>query len=188
MQNLHFHHPRRLDRDIRDVGTKGHPGIYLLAVALAAASFSLSAAPSKAPAPSTASPPSGHYDFRGQNFDAQGKFQIAKYFVTGLDQLGEMPVVWVRITRFKDQADPKSGYPAEYLRLEADCRHDRYVASAKFLLDANGRDLNPGGHFPPHPARRKMLNTHTGVYNDPALSAPELMAVQSLDQDCTAPE
>jgi hypothetical protein len=72
---------------------KRHLGIYLLAVALAAASVCVGATP---PPPSTTHEPPVHYcNPSGMNHDARGSFKVLFNYVTGPDQLGEHPIVWV---------------------------------------------------------------------------------------------
>lgn len=164
--------------------------LYLIVVAIIVDMLPLRTAhaePSAAPA-SQAQPPTKQYAYQGSYTDAKGKFELYMNYVTDRSELGHKPIVWVKVVRFKSDIDKKSDYPVEYLRYEAVCSTWSYAVTAKFELDANGRDLNPTAHFSKNPVQHKIPGLKGRVYVKPGVSPPEMVAAGLLDQQCTAPE
>ena len=160
----------------------------LLVMASSAACAATPAAASHAAAPATSSqtPPTDKYNLVATQNDPKGKYQLYFHFVTGQDQVGNSPIVWVKVVRFKSDADKKSGYPAEYFLFNVDCGSNSYAVSAKFEYDADGHDLNPESHYSKNPLRTQIPGSKSRVYVKPGMSPPEMWAASLMDQECTA--
>ena len=160
--------------------------LLVLSSSAACAATPSAAATHVAPVASSQTPPADKYNLVATQSDPKGKYQLFFHFVTGQDQIGNSPIVWVKVVRFKSDTDKKSGYPAEYFLFNVDCATNSYAVTAKFEYDADGHDLNPTSHYSMNPLRTKIPGNKSGVYVKPGVSQPEMWAASLMDQECTA--
>lgn len=122
------------------------------------------------PPPDSAStvilPSDNAFSYSANGKDATGPYHILTYYLTGREQTGKSPKVWVLIARpvkpnsnRQESTTPDSAdkyYAAEKLQVDIDCKSLSYTVVTDAKLDSNGKTLSERS-YPENSGMRRLL-------------------------------
>lgn len=164
--------------------TKYHHRVLLtVVVAYLLTASTLASNPTTAPTPASIEIPI-QFDYAAMGEDRHGPYKVFTHSLTGYEQIGKNPQVWVKITRTKPKTTKDEQYDAQFLLFYIDCPSLTYGLLRRVDKTPDGRILKDLTFTKQTMVRRQLPDPKNHIKLKQGVATPEQHAAVVLDQSC----
>lgn len=124
------------------------------------------------------------FNYAAMGEDRQGPYKIFTHFLTGYEQIGKNPQVWVKITRTKPKSTKDEQYDAQFLLFYIDCPSLTYGLLRRVDKAPDGRILKDLTFTKQKMVLRQLPDPKNHIKLKQGVATPEQHAAVVLDQSC----